>query len=154
LDLAHALDAQRLPREILAGAPAALRAGHALRRVGRVRPLLPGVRRECALPQRLELLRELAPRGHRERGRDADVLERSPVVVQAQQQRADDAFPFLVPAKARDDAVGGARVLDLHHRALAGLVGPALWLRDHAVEPRAFEATEPLAGERAIARGG
>src|SRR5438093_11967744 len=41
LDLAHALDAQRLPGEILARAPAALGARHADRPAGRSRPVPP-----------------------------------------------------------------------------------------------------------------
>ena len=44
------------------------------------------------------------------------------VVVEPEQQRADLVLAALVPAKAGDHAVGGARVLDLEHRALAGLV--------------------------------
>src|SRR5207248_7025381 len=44
LHLAHALDAQRLPGEVLARAPAALRAGHALgRALRRLRPFAPGM---------------------------------------------------------------------------------------------------------------
>jgi hypothetical protein len=72
----------------------------------------------CA--QRLELARKAAPRLHRERRRDADMLQHVVVVVEAEQQRADDAFALLVPAKTRDDAIGGAHVLHLEHRALAG----------------------------------
>ena len=53
------------------------------------------------------------------------MVERAFVVIQPEQQRADDAFTFFVPAEAGDDAVGGARVLDLEHRALAGLYGPS-----------------------------
>ena len=54
------------------------------------------------------------------------------------------ARPALVPAEAGDDAVGGARVLDLDHRALAGLVRAVSRLRDDAVEAGAFEAREPV----------
>ena len=51
------------------------------------------------------------------------MVERALVVVQAEQQRADvRARAVLVPAEAGDDAVGGALVLDLEHRALARLV--------------------------------
>src|SRR5262249_38590016 len=44
LHLAYALDPQRLPSEILARAPAALRARHADGAIGRLRPLSPGMR--------------------------------------------------------------------------------------------------------------
>ena len=59
-----------------------------------------------------------------ERRRDADVMQHARVVVEPEQQRADErVLAALVPAEARDDAVRGARVLDLHHRALARQVG-------------------------------
>ena len=74
------------------------------------------------------------------------------VVVEPEEQRADQrSRSVLVPAKARHDAVRSAHVLDLDHHALAGLIGRALVLGDHAVEARAFEAMEPLVGERALA---
>ena len=67
------------------------------------------------------------------------------VVVQAEQQRADALVRSrLVPAEAGDDAVGGAHVLHLDHRALARLVGAVRRLRDHAVEAGALEARQPL----------
>ena len=54
------------------------------------------------------------------------MVERALVVEQAQQQRPDvRARAVLVPAEPGDDAVGGALVLDLEHRPLAGLVGPS-----------------------------
>src|SRR5437762_10902305 len=52
-DLADALDAQRLPRQILAGAPAALTAGHARRLAAvHLRPVAPRVLLQCAVAQR------------------------------------------------------------------------------------------------------
>ena len=75
------------------------------------------------------------------------------VVVEAEQQRADQlVLAVLVPAKAGDDAVGRARVLDLDHRALAGLIRPRRRLGDHAVEAGALEARQPLAPRRARSR--
>ena len=72
-------------------------------------------------------------------------MQRALVVVEAEQQRADEpVLSRLVPAKARDDAVGRARVLDLDHRALARLVRAVLRLGDHAVETGAFEPREPV----------
>src|SRR5688572_20664853 len=60
LHLADALDAQRLPRQVLSGAPAAVSAGHPLSSAFRLRPLTPRVRghrawyarrsRCCSLP--------------------------------------------------------------------------------------------------------
>ena len=107
---------------------------------------------ERVLPQRRQLRGELLAHRHRERRRDADVMQRPLVVVQPEQQRADRILSALVPAKTGDDAVGRARVLDLDHRALAGLVGAVVRLRDHAVEAGAFEALQPLGGDLAIAR--
>ena len=42
-------------------------------------------------------------------------------------------------------AIGGARVLDLEHRALAGLVRRADGLGDHAIQPGALEGVEKAA---------
>src|SRR5581483_1270655 len=145
LHLAHALEAQRLPREVLPGAPAALRAGHALRCVLGVRPILPRMVLQRAAPQWLELLRESAARPRVERGRDADVVQHAALVVQAEEQRPDDPFAELVPAETADHALGGARVLHLDHGALARLVGKLAQLRHHPVEARALEALEPVA---------
>src|SRR5262249_34479924 len=75
LHLADALDAKRLPREVLAGIPAASRTRHTLVLVHGARPLLPRVPLERPGAQRLELGGEGAPLRHRERGRDAHVLE-------------------------------------------------------------------------------
>src|SRR5262245_821146 len=53
LHFAHALDAQRLPRQILARAPAALPAGHSLHRAGiELGPFAPRVTLERVLAQR------------------------------------------------------------------------------------------------------
>src|SRR5206468_5638003 len=67
LHLAHALDAQRLPRQILAGAPAALAAGHAghLAAVDRG-PVTPRVFVQRPFAQRRELLGQLPAHRHRE----------------------------------------------------------------------------------------
>src|SRR6185369_6266083 len=101
--LAHALDAQRLPRQVLARAPPALPAGHALRSaLGGLRPPAPRMPLERVLAQRLELLRELLARGHGEGRRHADVMQRPLVVVETEEQRAHCILAALVPAKARD----------------------------------------------------
>src|SRR5471032_1001232 len=66
LDLAHALDPQRLPRQIFTGAPAAPAARHARRVTERLGPVAPGVVLECSITQRCELERELLTHRHRE----------------------------------------------------------------------------------------
>jgi len=57
-----------------------------------------------------------------------------------------------VPAESGHHAIGGTRVLDLEHRALARLIRRRGRLRDHAVESGAFEALQPIDRDRAIAR--
>src|SRR6185369_4182007 len=80
--LAYTLDAQRLPRQVLARAPAALAAGHALRpALGRLGPFAPRMSFECALAKRLELPGELPARGHGERRGYADVVQHALVGV-------------------------------------------------------------------------
>ena len=75
-------------------------------------------------------------------------------VPEAEQQRADQRpRPVLVPAEAGHHAVGGALVLDLRHRPLAGLVGRVGALRDHAIQPGALEDVEPSSRDRRIRRG-
>src|SRR5688572_11115580 len=97
LHLADALDAQGFPGEVLAGAPAALRAGHALERTAlRVRPFPPRMVVKGILAERRQLLHERPARRHRERGRDADVLEHAARVVESQEQRADRVPSALV----------------------------------------------------------
>ncbi len=82
------------------------------------------------------------------------MVQHSVVVVEAQEERAD-ALAVLVGAEPRDDAVGRAQVLHLEHRALALAVGGVERLRDHTVEPRTLEATEPVARDVGIlGRGG
>src|SRR4029078_1377502 len=135
--LAHALDSQRLPRQVLARAPPALSSRHARARFARVGPLAPGMSLERVLPQRRQLLDELPARVHRERRRHADVVQPMRPVVEAQHERTHQRVsPVLVPAEPGYDAVGRAGVLDLQHRALAWLVGGPCGLGDHAIETR------------------
>src|SRR5262245_60066213 len=83
LHLADTLDPQRLPRQILAGAPPALSAGHPRVNVtADIRPFPPRMVDERVLAQRRQLARERLPRLHRERGCDADVLQPAAIVVQ------------------------------------------------------------------------
>ena len=102
LHLAHALDAQRLPRQILAGAPAALAAGHARQSPAPApRPTrATGCSSSASLAQRRELRGQLLPPRHRERRRHADVMQPARVVVEPEQQRADERpFPSLCQRK-------------------------------------------------------
>ena len=80
------------------------------------------------------------------------MVERPRRVVEPEEQRADQlAGAALVPAEARDGAVGRARMLDLDHHALPGLVRRALVLGDDPVEPGALEALEPILRHGAVA---
>jgi hypothetical protein len=108
---------------------------------------------ERALTERRQLLHQRAARGHRERRRHPHVVQASLVVIEPEQKRADElAGSGLVPAEPGDDAVGGSRVLDLQHGALAGLIGASRGLGHHAVEAGALEPLQPLDGEGPIAR--
>src|SRR6185369_14508184 len=79
-----------------------------------------------------------------------DVVQRAAVVVETEEQGADErAGTLLVPAEAGDDGVRAAHVLHLDHGALAGLIGGALVLGDDAVETGALEAPKPLLRHRA-----
>src|SRR5262245_14634586 len=159
-DLDHTLEAEGLPRQVLAAVPPRRGTRQALARgirgaeVGPLGPFAPGVAVERVLAQRLELLGERLPTVPGERRGDADVVQLPAIVEQPEQQRPDmRPLPVLVPPEAGDRAVGGALVLDLEHRALAGLVRPLEPLRDHAVEAGALEPVEPAGGERAVGRG-
>ena len=79
LDLAHALDPQRLPRQILARAPAALPARHARRRRRRPRPPTRATDAPRARRSRsgASSLRQLLAHRHRERRGHADVVQRA-----------------------------------------------------------------------------
>ena len=97
--------------------------------------------------------------GHRERRGDADVMQLARARRRARAAASPRAsLPALVPAEAGDDAVGGARVLDLDHRALAGLVRrrrPAWRSRRRGPRLRSARATRrPARGRASSASGG
>src|SRR5262249_1482502 len=131
-DLDHELGSERLPFGRAFRRPAA---GTARR--------LPGEswRRDEAL----ELLgQRLAFRGFDVRG-EADVMQQTGLVVEAEQERADDVRAFAV-AEAPDDAIGAAEILDLlHRRAVGGPVLDVATLGDTAVQS-AGAAFEPALG--------
>ena len=81
------------------------------------------------------------------------MMEVSAVVAQAKQQRSDErSRSVLVPAESTNDAVGGARVFHLEHRAFARFIRPMLGLCDHAIESGALESRQPVRSLRTIAR--
>ena len=152
-DLHDELGAQRHEREVLAGVPPT----HGPRHPGRplcllVGPFAPRMLRQVVRDERLELGDEARPSGHRERRGDADVMQATVVVVESEEQRTHDPAA-LVPAEARDDAVGRALVLDLEHRPLVGLVRAVERLGDDTVEARALEAGEPVVRHGDVRRG-
>ncbi len=98
---------------------------------------------------------QLAPLGHGKAGADANMLQRTACVIQAEQQGTDRfALAILVPAEAGHHAVAVALVLDLQHGAFVRLVDAVDRLRHHAVQARAFKALKPVGGDRAVASGG
>ena len=107
---------------------------------------------ERVVAERRDVVEQLRAQRRRDAARDADVVQRAVVVVEAEQQRAD-ALAVFVDAVPGDHAVGRAFVLHLHHRALAGPVRAVERLGDDAVEPRAFEVLEPVGRDVAVARG-
>ncbi len=120
---------------------------------GALGPVVPGVPGGGALAERGELAEELAPAGDVEAAADPHVVERAGLVVQAEQERAHHgARALLVPAEAGHRAVGGAGVLHLHHRPLAGLVPAVEPLGHHPVQPRSLEAAEPVRRHGGVAR--
>src|SRR5436309_5624420 len=108
-------------------------------------PIFPRVSGERVLAVWGEEFYQLAPLLFREARADTDMLERAGVVEKAEQERADRCtLTFLVPAKAGNDTIALALVLDLEHHALIGFVGSRNRLGDDAVETSALEATKPV----------
>src|SRR5439155_19456513 len=108
-------------------------------------PVLPRVTGPGVVAVWSEECYELALLLFREARADADMLPCSGVVEKAKQERADHCtLAFLVAAKAGNDAIALALVLDLEHQPLIGLVGSGNRLGDHAVEAGALEATKPV----------
>ena len=111
-------------------------------------PLLPWMIDERIAAIRREELDQLSALVLGEARAHADVLQRSRIIEQAEQQRADRGLRrTLVPSKARDHAIAIALVLDLEHHALVRLIGARGRLGHDAVETGAFEAAEPVGGD-------
>ena len=153
LHLADALDAQRLPRQVLARAPAALRR-RACASIPRSAPaqsrhgwsssaFLRSGASSCTSCLRVAIVNEdVTP----------TCCSTPASSYRPSSSEPTASVPALVPAEAGDDAIGGARVLDLDHRALARLVARPTRLGDDAVEAGAFEARRASRRDRAIAR--
>ena len=108
-------------------------------------PIFPRVSGQRVLAVWREEFYKLASLLFREARADADMLQRAGVVEKAEQERADSrALTLLVPAKAGNDTIAIALVLDLEHHALVGFVGSRNRLGDDAVETGALEATKPI----------
>ena len=135
LNFDHQPGSERLPLRGTSGAPAAGASGGFAREAGGLDQLLqfPGQGKAIVLVDR--------------RG-EADVIELAFVVVETQQERADQRLRFEI-AEASDYAVGGALFLDLlHPGALAGLVGQIAALGDYAIESDSH--VKPFLGDREI----
>src|SRR5579871_4942723 len=130
---------QGLPGQILALAPTALPARHALAgftsRGLRTSPALPRVTSESILPIGLEEFCQLAALLRSEAGANADMLQRTDVIEEAQEQRADQsAIAFFVPTKSRHDTIALALVFDFEHGAFVRFVDSRRELGHHAVQ--------------------
>ena len=150
----------RHERQVLAGVPPAA-AGARLRSPAPLLVVPPshsahsrhGWPSSASCGQRFEFGEQLGPAGDAERRRHADGVHVAVVVEQAEQQRPD-ALAVLVDAVAGDGTVGGALVLHLDQRPLAGLVGArrAAWRsRRRARRPRTVRTTRrrrPAIGAR------
>src|SRR5690606_26358896 len=148
-DLDDQLRPHRLPARVPRARPTA-RSTRQPRRAGLVSGARePRVAALGVLAERGELFGDAGALGGREPRRDADVAQDPRLIEQAEQQRTH-TVAVLVPAEAADDAVGRALVLDLEHLALARQVRQRQGLRDHPVQPRPFEVTEPERRDRAI----
>src|ERR1700682_4862430 len=151
------LRTQRLPRQIFPRAPTTLRTGAAMRlRIGDLLcgcPGAPGMTVERIIPIRRQKRHQLSPFCVREARANADLLEISTVVVEAEQQRAYFGFfTRFVPAEAGNDAIAFPLVFDFQHDPLVRLVGAVLGLRDDAVESRALESAEPVRSSSSFPR--
>src|SRR6201995_1826617 len=123
-DLDHELRLERTPLCRPLGRPAA----RAARRVA-------GEAGLCN--QRLEAVGQCGLVVALDRGGEADMVQQSLVIVEAEQQRADHLPPVDLVARVAEPAyhaIGAAQFLDLLHAvAIAGLIGQVDALGDHAV---------------------
>jgi hypothetical protein len=122
-------------------------------RVG-IHPSTPGMIDMRSFAQRLDHLRKLFSRLHRERRCHTDVMQHARVVIEAQQQGANQPGGAFVPAKAADHTVCGPNVLDLQHDPFAGRIRQLGAFRNDAIQTRAFESLEPRDSKLSLARHG
>ena len=89
-----------------------------------------------------------------EGGAEADVVEEALVIVEAEQERAEEGFGIGCVAEAAYHTVGGAEPFYFDHAvAIGGLIGHVKALGDDAVECAA-DAGEPLVGDLDFGGGG
>ena len=115
----HQLSSYRLPGKILAVTPPAHSARHALPCFATCGPIPPGVIGERILAIGRQVIYQIPPHLLRKTGANTDVLQRTVVVEEAEQQRTHCCFfAFLVPAKPRHHAIAVTLVLDFEHDPL------------------------------------
>ena len=157
-DFNDELGAQGFPRQIFSLAPAALAAGHALWGIGGRGnggiPFLPGMMSESVSAVRCEEFGKFETFFGGETGTNANMLERSGVIVEPEEEGADGEIAFLVPAKTGDDTIAIAFVLDLEHGAFIGLIDAGEGLCNDAVETGSFKALEPIGRDIGVGGGG
>src|SRR5262245_3814756 len=99
-DLHYQLRTQRLPRQVLALAPAARASGHAPPFSSCFSPMLrppaPGMVYQRVLSIRFKKLRQLHALLLREARAYAHMLQRAPLVEKTQQERPDQALAFFM----------------------------------------------------------
>ena len=116
-------------------------------------PRRPGMICERILAIGRQELQKLSTLVLRKAGADTHMLQRSRFIKESKQKRADRfAFSVLVPAKAGNDAVAVALMLDLEHDPLAGFIGTVQRLYYHSVESGAFKTAKPIGCDCSIAR--
>ena len=81
------------------------------------------------------------------------MVQKSFIIIEAEQERADDPLSTLKPfpvSKTSDDAVGASMRLDLlHPLAVPGLIGKIKAFGDHSIRPAA-RLLEPPPGVRHV----
>src|SRR5262249_19019715 len=158
-DFDHQFRTQRFPRQVLALAPSALAAGHALRAFSQTNinfgPGPPRVIDQSLSAIGVEKLCQLEALRIAETGAHSHMLERARIIKQSEEQGTDQgAIALFMPAKTGNYAVAIALMLDLEHHTFIRLVSPVDRFRHDAVEARALEAPKPILGNRPLPGGG
>src|SRR5580704_12970159 len=148
-DFHNQLGPQGFPRQVFALAPAALAARHAMAGFTacgfRAGPTLPRVINERILSIGIEEFCQLTPFLRSETCANTNVLQRTGIIKEAKQQRANQgAIAFFIPAKSRHDTVAVALVFYFQHGAFVRLVDSRRELGHDTVQAGTFEATKPI----------